>query len=115
VALAIALTVAFAWALSWIFVLIGLLLRAPSAVSSLGLVVLFPLTLASNTFADPATMPSWLRAFVAANPVSHLVTATRAAMDGTTTATAAAAVLATTGAITALFAPLTMHIYRRTR
>jgi hypothetical protein len=82
ICLAIALTVAFAWALSWVFTLPGLLLRSPNAIMSLAMVVLFPLTLASNTFVDPATMPGWLRDLVNANPVSHLVTAVRAAMNG---------------------------------
>ena len=112
VLLAVALTVAFAWALSWIFVLLGLLLHSASAITSLSLVVLFPLTLASNTFVDPATMPGWLRAFVDANPVSHLVTATRAAMDGTATGGGVAAVLGTAAALIAVFAPLTMRAYR---
>jgi len=31
-------------------------------------VVLFPLTLASNVFVAPHTMPGWLQAFVAVNP-----------------------------------------------
>lgn len=33
-----------------------------------------PLTLLSNIFVDPETMPGWLRAFVEVNPVSLLVT-----------------------------------------
>jgi ABC-2 type transport system permease protein len=76
------------------------------------MVVLFPLTLASNTFVDPATMPAWLRAFVDANPVSHLVTAARAAMDGTATLGQVGIVLLTAVATTAVFAPLTMRVYQ---
>ena len=44
---------------------------------SVGTVVLFLITLASNVFASPQTMPGWLKAFVHANPVSHLVDAER--------------------------------------
>lgn len=55
-------------------------LRSPSAVSNLALLVLFPLTMASNTFVDPHTMPGWARAVLDANPVSRLVTAVRDAM-----------------------------------
>jgi ABC-2 type transport system permease protein len=112
VCLAITLTVAFAWALSWLFTLLGLLLRSPNAILSLAMVILFPLTLASNTFVDPATMPAWLRAFVDANPVSHLVTAARAAMDGTATLGQVGIVLLTAVATTAVFAPLTMRVYQ---
>ena len=110
--LALTLVVLFALALSWVFTLLGLLLRSPNAIMSLAMVVLFPLTLASNTFVDPATMPGWLREVVNANPVTHLVTATRAAMAGTATLGQVAAVLATACAITAVFTPLTMRAYR---
>jgi ABC-2 type transport system permease protein len=79
------------------------------------LLVLFPLTLASNTFADPQTMPGWLRAFVDVNPVSHLVTAARGLMAGTVTAGQVGWVLAAAAALTAVFAPLTMHRYRHQR
>ncbi|MGH6654239.1 MAG: ABC transporter permease [Actinocrinis sp.] len=111
--LALALTITFAWALSWVFTLLGLLMRSPTAVMSLAMVVLFPLTLASNAFVDPHTMPGWLRTLVDANPVSRLVTAARAAMDGTATAGQAGAVLLAAAAIVAVFAPLTMRAYRR--
>ena len=44
---------------------------------SIGTVVLFPLTLASDVFVAPQTMPGWLQAFVRVNPVTYLVTAER--------------------------------------
>jgi len=47
-------------------------MRTPQAVMSTGTVVLFPLTLASNVFVWPATMPGWLQAFVRVNrPAPH--------------------------------------------
>ena len=46
------------------------------------MMVLFPLTFLSNVFVDPSTMPGWLQAFVKVNPITHLVTAIRAAMAG---------------------------------
>ena len=49
------------------------MVRTPSAVMNIGMIVLFPLTFASNVFVDPETMPAWLRAFVNDNPVTHLV------------------------------------------
>jgi len=54
---AVALVLGFAFGLSWIWTTLGLVLRSPSSVSSVSLIVLFPLTLASNVFADPRTMP----------------------------------------------------------
>jgi len=112
-ALGIALVVAFASALSWVFCWLGLVLRSPNAVTSLALLVLFPLTMASNTFVDPRTMPAALRAIVNANPVTHLVTATRDAMAGTLGAAQLAATLGTAALTTAVFALLTLRAYRR--
>jgi hypothetical protein len=74
---ALALVVAFAFGLSWIFITIGLLMRAPNAVMNAGFVTIFPLTFLSNVFVEPDTLPGALEAFVRVNPVSILATATR--------------------------------------
>ena len=113
VALGVALVVAFASALSWVFCWLALVLRSPNAVMSLALLVLFPLTMASNTFVDPHTMPGALRAIVNANPVTHLVTATRDAMAGTARTGQIAAGLGTAALTTAVFALLTLRAYDR--
>jgi ABC-2 type transport system permease protein len=112
---AVALTLGFAFGLSWVWTTLGLVLRAPSAVNSLSLLVLFPLTLASNIFVDPTTMPGWLQAFIDVNPISHLVTAARGLMGGTATPGQVGWVLAAAAALTAVFAPLTTHLYRNQR
>lgn len=57
-------------------------------------------------------MPGWLRALVNVNPVSHLVTAERALMNGTSAATQAGWVLLASAVLTATFGPLTMRLYR---
>lgn len=113
VLLGVALIVAFALGLSWVWATLGLLLRSPQSVSIAGFVVQFPLTFASNVFVDPATMPGWLRTFVDANPVSHLVTAERALLAGTASAGQVGWVLLATGVLVAVFGPLTMHLYYR--
>lgn len=79
------LVVLFASALSWAWITLGLVLRSPNAVLSAGFVILFPVTFMSNIFVNPATMPGWLHGASNVNPVSHLVTATRALMAGTAT------------------------------
>ncbi len=79
---ALALVVAFAFGLSWIFITIGLLMRAPNAVMNAGFVTIFPLTFLSNVFVEPDTLPGALEAFVRVNPVSILATATRGLMEG---------------------------------
>jgi daunorubicin/doxorubicin transport system permease protein len=109
---ALGLLLVFAFALSWIWTTLGLLVRTPNAVLNLGMVVLFPITLASNAFVDPGTTPGWFQAVIHANPVTHLVTAVRALVDGTPATGAVIWVLVASGALVAVFAPLTLHLLR---
>lgn len=109
---AVALLLAFSFSLAWIWTALGLVLRTPSAVQNISLLVVFPLTFASNVFVDPETMPGWLEAFVDVNPVSHLVTAVRGLMDGTVTSGQIGWVLVASGVLVGVFAPLTMYLYR---
>lgn len=113
VLLAMLLVVVFAFALSWVFTTLGLVLRTPNAVLNAGFLGVFPLLFISNIFVDPATLPSWLEAFVDVNPIAHLVTATRELMDGGASAGGVGLVLAEAAASTAVFAPLTVRLYRR--
>jgi ABC-2 type transport system permease protein len=113
VAAAVALVVVFAFGLSWVFTTIGLLMRSPNAVMNTGFMALFPLTFLSNVFVEPETLPRWLEAFVDVNPISHLVTASRAFMDGSVDGSALAVTLGTAAALTAVFVPLTTRLYRR--
>ena len=109
---AVALVLTFAFGMGWIWTSLGLLMRSPRAIMSIGLTVLFPLTFVSNVFVDPATIPPWLHTFVDLNPISHLVTAERGLMNGTATAGQIIWVLAASAVLTAVFAPLTMRLYR---
>jgi len=109
------LLLVFALSLSWAWTALGLLLRTPQAVMSAGTVVLFPLTLASNVFVSPQTMPGWLQAFVNVNPVSHLVTAERGLIAGQAALGEVAWVLLAAAALAAVFAPLTAWLYGRKR
>ena len=110
--LAVALVLVFAFSVSWIWTALGLALRSAQAVTVISFAVQLPLTFANNVFVSPATMPGWLRAFVNVNPVSHLVTAERALMNGTPAAGQVAWVLLASAVLTATFGPLTMRLYR---
>lgn len=112
VLLAVALVLVFGFSVSWIWTSLGLVLRSAQAVSVISFAVQVPLTFASNVFVDPATMPGWLQAFVKVNPVSHLVTAERALMNGTAAASQVGWVLLASAVLIAVFAPLTMLLYR---
>ncbi len=109
---AVLVVVAFTFGLSWVFTSLGLVLRSPSAVLNGGFMALFPLVFLSNTLVDPSSLPGWLEAFVHVNPISHVVTAARGFMDGDVSAGQVALPLAEAAALTAIFAPLTVRLYR---
>jgi ABC-2 type transport system permease protein len=113
VAAALGLVVLFAVGVGWVFVVLAEVLRTPSGIFSVGTVVVFPLTFVSNTFVDPATVPGWLRPLLDQNPVSHLVSAVRALMDGRgATADTGFALLVALG-LTLVLAPAAMALHRR--
>lgn len=112
VALGVVLAVAFGFSLSWVWTTVGLILRTPGAVMNLGMVVLFPLTFASNIFVDPRTMPGWVQAFIRVNPVAHLASAERGLMGGHVPAGQIWLSLLAIACTVAIFAPLTSYLYR---
>jgi ABC-2 type transport system permease protein len=109
---ALGLVVIFSFGLSWVFTTMGLLMRSPNAVMNAGFMSIFPITFLSNTYVEPETLPSGLEAFVNANPMSHLVSASRGLMDGGLDVTNLIVVLGTAAGLTAVFGPLTMRLYR---
>ena len=109
---AMLLVVVFSCGLAWVMTTVGMLLRAPNAVMNAGFMALFPITFLSNVFVEPETLPSGLKAFVDANPISHLVTASRGLMEGNADGGEIAISLGTAALLTAVFAPLTVRLYR---
>jgi daunorubicin/doxorubicin transport system permease protein len=110
---ALGLVVIFAFGLSWVFTTLGLVMRAPNAVMNAGFMGLFPITFLSNVFVDPDTLPPVLEAFVDVNPTSILATASRGLMEGNAHASDIAISLAVAAVLTAVFAPLTTRLYRK--
>jgi ABC-2 type transport system permease protein len=110
---AMALLLAFSFSLAWIWTTLGLIMRSPSAVMNTSMLVVFPLTFASNVFVDPETMPGWLRTIVDANPVSHVVSAVRGLLHGSATTGDVSSVLLASVALVAVFAPLSLHLYAK--
>jgi len=113
VAFAIVLLNVFGFGMSWVFVVLALTVRTPSVVMTLGWLVLMPVTFASNIFVDPATMPGWLQAIVAVNPVAILVTAIRGIMAGGVAVEAIALAMIAPAVLTAVLGPLAMALYGR--
>ncbi|MBK8033526.1 MAG: ABC transporter permease [Chloroflexi bacterium] len=108
---ALAIMLVFAFSLSWIWTMIGLLIRAPESVMMVTSMASFPLTFASNIFVDPQTMPQWLQVVVGINPVTHTTTAVRGLMHGTANPNDIVAAFIACAALIVIFAPLTMYFY----
>jgi ABC-2 type transport system permease protein len=115
VLLAWALVLVFAFALSWLWIIVGMLVRTPESVMTTSFIFLMPLTFASNIFVELSTMPGWLQAVVGRNPVTHLANASRGLMHGKPVGTDVAWVLMASAIIVLVAAPIAMRMYRKER
>lgn len=107
------LLIAIGFGVGWIFIVLGLLIRTPMTVMTIGFTAIFPLVFASNIMVNPATMPGWLRVFVDVNPVSMMTTAMRGLMSGQASATEIGLALIAPVALTVILAPVTLWLYVR--
>jgi ABC-2 type transport system permease protein len=74
---AIVLLLLFAYAISWIFACVGLLVPSPEVVNNASFIVIFPITFVANTFVPSENLPTVLRVFAEWNPVSAVAQAAR--------------------------------------
>jgi ABC transporter DrrB family efflux protein len=114
------LVLLFSYALSWVMATIGLLVRNPEAAQSAVFLPVFPFVFASAVFLPTQTMPGWLQAFANNQPITVIANAMRGLMvgpellpPGQTVAGEVGLALAWIAAITAVFAPLAVRVYRR--
>jgi ABC-2 type transport system permease protein len=112
---AFSLVVLFCFALSWPWIIVGMLVRTPESVMTTSFIFLMPLTFASNIFVELSTMPGWLQAVVGRNPVTRLATASRGLMHGQPVGSDVIAVLVASAIIVAVAAPVAMRMYRKER
>ena len=75
--MAYVLMMGFAFAMIWIGVMLGSMVRTPEGVTGLAFAVLFPLTFVASTFVPLDKMPDALQGFAAWNPVTTLSDALR--------------------------------------
>ncbi|MCR4267901.1 ABC transporter permease [Nitratireductor sp. ZSWI3] len=113
VVLSFLLLFAIGFGTGWIFLVLGLLIRTPMTVMTIGFTFIFPLVFASNIMVRPETMPGWLQLFVNNNPVSHMTTALRGLMAGTASGADVALALLAPVLLTVLLAPVVLWLYRR--
>ncbi|MBP1989750.1 ABC transporter permease [Paenibacillus eucommiae] len=101
----------FAFSVSWIFSMIGILAKRPETVSGSSMMVVYPLLFASNILVDSSTMPKWVGLIVEVNPISIAVSTVRALMNGTANTTDIAAGIGVCLLMILIFAPLTLYLY----
>lgn len=107
------LLLVFAYSVSWGFAYIGLSASNSETAQLMAFPILFPLTFASTAFVPAESMPPWLRAFAEHQPVSIIVNATRALMQGGPTARWVIPALLWTALFIVVFVPLAVWRYRR--
>lgn len=115
---AVALLLWFRFALLWVGILIGLKAKGPEVVVAAQILV-WPISLLSTVFIDPVTMPSWLAAIAAWNPISATATAVRELFTSATvtagpwpTEHALLLAIVVPAVITAILAPMAARTYR---
>jgi ABC-2 type transport system permease protein len=119
-----AILLLFAYSISWLMAMVGLLVRTPEVVSNASFIVIFPLTFVANTFVPLESFPAVLRTFAEWNPVSAVVQAARNLFGNTPAGMPAPDVWSLqnpvlytvlwTGIILAVFVPLAVRMYQRT-
>ncbi len=77
------LLLAFAYAISWVMALIGLIVPSPEVVNNASFIVIFPMTFIANTFVPTQHFPTVLKVIANWNPVSTVTQAAREAFGNT--------------------------------
>jgi ABC transporter DrrB family efflux protein len=117
-----ALLLLFGFAMIWVGIWVGSMLRSVEAVNGFMFTVMFPLTFVANTFAPTATMPHFLRILAEWNPVSALTQSLRQLWGNGPDAPPTAAwplqhcelmTVFWSVVITVIFAPLAVAAFRR--
>jgi ABC transporter DrrB family efflux protein len=74
---AVGLMLLFGFALSWVGVAMGALVRTPEALQGIMFAAVFPLTFVSSAFVPTRSMPDWLAWFADRQPMTLVVNAVR--------------------------------------
>jgi ABC transporter DrrB family efflux protein len=117
------LMIAFSFAMVWVGVLLGSLVKTPEGVTGIAFVALFPITFVASTFVPVSSMPGPLKVVAQWNPTTTLADALREAFGNPNTPvqpgdpwSIANPVLYTwlwIFAMIALCAPLAIRVYQR--
>lgn len=102
----------FAFALTWVAVFLGTVVRNSGTVQGIGFLVMFPLTFGSSMFVPVDTLPGWLQAWVNVNPVTFLTEACRGLLLGGEIADPTVKSVLWAVGIMVVFVPLAVRGYR---
>jgi ABC transporter DrrB family efflux protein len=110
---AIGLLLLFGFALSWVGVALGMLMRTPEAVNGIIFVAIFPLTFASSAFVPTDTMPSWLQAFAERQPMTLVINGVRDLVLGGSGGPDLLAAVGWAVGLLVVFFPIGVWLYQR--
>jgi ABC-2 type transport system permease protein/oleandomycin transport system permease protein len=110
---AIALAIGLGTGICLVSAAIGLALKDEETVQAFGLLWLFPLTFVSSAFVPVQTMPGWLQAFAANQPVTSVINTMRALAIGGPVEANLLKSFAWLAGICLVFLPLAVRAYRR--
>jgi ABC transporter DrrB family efflux protein len=109
----VAVLLLFAFALAWLFAIVGLRTGDPETAQAASFPVLAPLVFASSSFVAVSSMPGWLQVFARNQPVSVTVDAVRALTYGGPTTHFVLLSVAWSVGMVAVLAPLAIQRYRK--
>ncbi len=113
-AMALFVMLLFAFALSWIFALLGLVTRNGEAAQAAAFPIVAPMVFASSAFVPLSSQPGWLQVFSAHQPFTLTVNAVRALCIGGPTVGPLLQSIVWSIGIVAVFAPIAVRKYRAT-
>ena len=113
----------FAYSISWMMALVGLIVPSVEVLNNASFMVIFPITFIANTFVPTDNLPTVLRVFAEWNPISSLAHATRTLFGNIPPGTPEPTVwplqnpviysIIWAGIIIAVFAPLSVRRYTK--
>ncbi|MQA11511.1 MAG: ABC transporter permease [Pseudonocardiaceae bacterium] len=107
------LAILFGFCVSWVTVFIGVLVKDANAVVAFSFITFLPLQLGTSLAAPTSTLPGWLRAWAEVNPVTQVMDACRALLNGTTIGGTVTTTLIWCVILFVVFCPLAVRSYSR--
>ncbi|MEU8343945.1 ABC transporter permease [Spirillospora sp. NPDC048832] len=107
------LTIVFGMSLSWLWILLGMVIKETASVQTIVALSIFPLAFGTDMVAPTETLPGWLQAWAKVNPVGHTMEACRGLLIGGDVAEPLTKSLLWSAGLVVVFAPLAVLAYRR--